>query len=142
MEAVHAEGLTRSIGVSNFSIEDLKAFLPGAKVVPVCNQLEIHPWVAYTSLTDVPKTFHRYVWKAGEPIVRYGREHGRITAVSYGGLTPIVRVAAANGPVDEVLPPIVERLSQVLGKPVTAAQVLSKWISHKGAIVVTWVMKE
>ncbi|KAJ7685369.1 oxidoreductase [Mycena polygramma] len=123
MEAVHAEGLAKSIGVSNFTIEDLKAILPGAKIVPSVNQLEIHA----------------YVWKVTEPLVKYGREHG-ITPASYGGLTPLVR--AAGGPVDEVLPPIVERLGKVLGKPVTAGQVLSKWILQKGAIVVTTSSKE
>ncbi|KAJ7120496.1 oxidoreductase [Mycena crocata] len=124
MEAVHAEGLAKSIGVSNFTVEDLKAILPGAKVIPSVNQIELHP----------------YIWKAAEPIVKYGRENGKITPASYGGLTPLVR--AVGGPVDEVLPPIVERLSHVLGKPVTAAQVLSKWVSQKGAIVVTTSSKE
>ncbi|KAJ7172291.1 NADP-dependent oxidoreductase domain-containing protein [Mycena filopes] len=124
MEAVHAEGLAKSIGVSNFTVDDLKAILPGAKIIPSVNQIEIHP----------------YVWKAVEPTVVYGRENGNITPASYGGLTPLVR--AAGGPVDLVLPPIVERLTEVLGKPVTPAQVLSKWVSHKGAIVVTTSSKE
>ncbi|KAJ7087852.1 NADP-dependent oxidoreductase domain-containing protein [Mycena epipterygia] len=124
MEAVHAEGLAKSIGVSNFTVEDLKAILPGAKIIPSVNQIEMHP----------------YIWKAAEPIVTYGRENGNITTASYGGLTPLVR--AAGGPVDEVLPAIVERLSKTSGKPVTPAQALSKWISQKGAIVVTTSSKE
>ncbi|KAJ7271975.1 NADP-dependent oxidoreductase domain-containing protein [Mycena haematopus] len=124
MEAVHAEGLAKSIGVSNFTVEDLKAILPGAKIIPSMNQIEIHP----------------YVWKAAEPIVKYGRENGGITPASYGGLSPLVR--AAGGPVDEALPPIIERLEKTLGKPVTPAQVLSKWILQKGAIVVTTSSKE
>jgi diketogulonate reductase-like aldo/keto reductase len=78
--------------------------------------------------------FYRYIWKAAEPIVKYGREHG-IMPASYGGLTPLVR--AAGGPVDDVLPSIVNRLVKVLGKPVTPGQVLSKWILQKGAIAVT-----
>jgi len=123
MEVIHAEGLAKSIGVSNFTIEDLKAILPGANIVPSVNQIEMHP----------------YVWKVTEPLVKYGLEHG-ITPVSYGGLTPLVR--AAGGPVDEVLPSIVERLEKVLGKPVTPGQVLSKWILQKGAIVVTTSSKE
>ncbi|KAJ6597076.1 NADP-dependent oxidoreductase domain-containing protein [Mycena vulgaris] len=124
MEAVHAEGLAKSIGVSNFTVQDLKAILPGAKIIPSVNQIEMHP----------------YIWKAAEPIVKYGRENGNITPASYGGLTPLVR--AAGGPVDEVLPAIVERLSKISGKPVTAAQVLGKWVLQKGAIVVTTSSKE
>jgi diketogulonate reductase-like aldo/keto reductase len=45
MEAVHAEGLAKSIGVSNFTVEDLKILLPTAKVIPSVNQLELHPCV-------------------------------------------------------------------------------------------------
>ncbi|KAJ7905707.1 oxidoreductase [Mycena olivaceomarginata] len=118
MEAVHTEGLAKSIGVSNFTVEDLKA-IAGSKIAPAVNQIELHP----------------YIWKAAEPIVKYGRENGGTVPASYGGLSPLVR--AAGGPVDEVLPPIAERLGKALGKPVTPAQVLSKWVSHKGAIVVT-----
>jgi diketogulonate reductase-like aldo/keto reductase len=140
MEAVHAEGLAKSIGVSNFTVDDLKAILPGAKIVPSVNQIEIHPSVA-PIIASCFKTemFYSYVWKAAEPIVQYGRENGNITPVSYGGLTPLVR--AAGGPVDQVLVPIVERLSTVYGKPVSAAQVLGKWVSQRGAIVVTSVME-
>ncbi|KAJ6502361.1 NADP-dependent oxidoreductase domain-containing protein [Mycena sanguinolenta] len=124
MEAVHAEGLAKSIGVSNFTVDDLKAILPGAKVIPSVNQIEIHP----------------YVWKAVEPIVKYGRENGGITCASFGGLSPLIR--APGGPVDEALPSIAERLGKVLGKPVTPAQVLFKWIFQKGAFVVTTSNKE
>lgn len=46
MEAVKAEGLAKSIGVSNFTVQDLEAIVPGAKVVPSVNQIELHPWVA------------------------------------------------------------------------------------------------
>ncbi|KAJ7097755.1 NADP-dependent oxidoreductase domain-containing protein [Mycena belliarum] len=123
MEAVHAEGLAKSIGVSNFTVDDLMAIVPGAKTIPSVNQIELHP----------------YVWKAAEPIVKFCLEHG-ITPASYGGLTPLVR--AAGGPVDEVLPPIVERLSKANNKPVTSAQVLGKWILQKGAIIVTTSSKE
>ncbi|KAJ6623488.1 NADP-dependent oxidoreductase domain-containing protein [Mycena sp. CBHHK59/15] len=124
MEAVHVEGLAKSIGVSNFRVQHLKAILPGAKIIPSVNQIELHP----------------YVWKAAEPIVKYGLEKGNITPASYSGLTPLVRVV--GGPVDEVLPPITERLGKVLGKPVSQGQVLSKWVLQKGAIVVTTSTKQ
>ncbi|KAJ7940442.1 NADP-dependent oxidoreductase domain-containing protein [Mycena leptocephala] len=115
METIHAEGLAKSIGVSNFMVEDLKAIVREPRLFPV------------------------YIWKAAEPIVKYGREYG-IMPASYGGLTPLVR--AAGGPVDDVLPSIVDRLVKVLGKPVTPGQVLSKWILQKGAIAVTTSSKE
>ncbi|KAF7363603.1 Aldo-ket-red domain-containing protein [Mycena sanguinolenta] len=108
MEAVHAEGLAKSIGVSNFTVDDLKAILPRAKVIPSVNQLEIHP----------------YVWKAVEPIVKYGRENGGITCSSFGGLSPLIRAPRRTR------------------RPVTPAQVLFKWILQKGAFVVTTSSKE
>src|SRR6266576_4718309 len=36
-------GKVKSIGVSNFSIKTLSALLPHCKVVPVTNQVEMHP---------------------------------------------------------------------------------------------------
>ncbi|TFK76341.1 Aldo/keto reductase [Pluteus cervinus] len=123
MEEVKREGLARSIGVSNFRVEDLQTVLDGATVVPAVNQIELHP----------------YVWKAAEPIVKFGLEHG-ITPASYGGQTPLVR--AAGGPVDAVLTGIQGRLENACGKSVTPGQVLTKWIIQKGAIVVTTTSKE
>ncbi|KAJ7469164.1 hypothetical protein FB451DRAFT_1368748 [Mycena latifolia] len=63
---------------------------------------------------------HCYLWKAAEPIVKYGLENGGIIRGSYGGLTPLV---APGGPIDDVLPPIAQRLGDALGKPVTLAQI-------------------
>ena len=39
MEAVHAEGLTKAIGVSNFQPKHLDVILDGAKVTPAVNQV-------------------------------------------------------------------------------------------------------
>jgi diketogulonate reductase-like aldo/keto reductase len=39
LEALKTEGLAKSIGVSNFKVEDLNAILPGAKIVPAVNQV-------------------------------------------------------------------------------------------------------
>ena len=39
MEEVKRDGLAKSIGVSNFTVEDLKAVLKTAKVVPAVNQV-------------------------------------------------------------------------------------------------------
>jgi len=122
MEEVKRDGLAKSIGVSNFTVEDLKIILETAKVVPSVNQIEFHP----------------YVWKAAEPIVKLCQEHG-IVIESYGGLTPIVRVQ--DGPLDPVLVSIRERLEKTGGHPVTTGQVLSKWILAKKAVVVTTTSK-
>jgi len=43
MEKLLDTGKVKSIGVSNFSIKTLSALLPHCKVVPVTNQVEMHP---------------------------------------------------------------------------------------------------
>ena len=75
------------------------------------------------------------MWKAAKPIVDLGKKHGILTA-SYGGQTPVARVP--GGPVDPVLSTIRERLEKTRGAPVSAGQVLSKWLLQKGAIVITY----
>ncbi len=46
------EGLARSIGVSNFRIEDLERIVDATAVVPVMNQIELHPRLQQTELRD------------------------------------------------------------------------------------------
>ncbi|PPR02060.1 hypothetical protein CVT24_011159 [Panaeolus cyanescens] len=122
MEEVKREGLAKSIGVSNFRVQDLKLILETGTIVPAANQIELHP----------------HVWKAAEPIVKFSQDNG-IAIQSYGGLTPIVRVQ--NGPLDPVLEEIRQRLETTRGAPVSAGQVLTKWLLHKNAIVVTTTSK-
>src|SRR6201991_1547089 len=42
-ERIHAEGGSRTIGVSNFRIPDLERLARGAEVQPTINQVELHP---------------------------------------------------------------------------------------------------
>ena len=44
MEDALGQGLTRAIGISNFSITKTEALLKTAKVVPAVNQVELHPY--------------------------------------------------------------------------------------------------
>lgn len=41
MEQVKQEGLAKSIGVSNFRVEDLKEIVDGASVIPAVNQVSL-----------------------------------------------------------------------------------------------------
>jgi len=43
MESLVESGKTRSIGVSNFSIQNLDVLLKHARIIPVTNQVEMHP---------------------------------------------------------------------------------------------------
>ncbi|KAF8623492.1 hypothetical protein AX15_006275 [Amanita polypyramis BW_CC] len=124
VEAIKKEGLAKSIGVSNYKVEDLKVTLENAEIIPAVNQIELHP----------------YVWKAAEPIVKFCAEHG-IAIAAYGGQTPIVR--ASGGPLDSVLESIRVRLEKTSSfRPVTLSHVLTKWLRSKNAIVVTTSSKQ
>ncbi|KAJ4487777.1 NADP-dependent oxidoreductase domain-containing protein [Lentinula aciculospora] len=116
MEDIKQEGLAKSIGVSNFTIEHLQIILEDATVVPAVNQL------------------HPYVWGATSKLYDFCKEKN-IVIESYGGLSSIVR--ASGGPVDLVLASAAERLSKESGTTVSLGQILSKWLIQKGAAVVT-----
>lgn len=112
MEEVKKEGLTKSIGVSNFRVQDLEEVLEVATIIPAVNQIEFHP----------------YVYKAAKPIYEFSQEH-KILVASYGGLAPIVR--APGGPLDPVVDAIADRLQ------ISSSQVYTKWLIQKGILVVT-----
>jgi diketogulonate reductase-like aldo/keto reductase len=118
MEEVKAAGLTKSIGVSNFTADHLKDILEVATVIPAVNQVEAHP----------------YVWKALGPNLALHEKY-RIVTSSYGGLSPIVR--GKGGPLDPVVERIRARLEKTWGSHVSDGQVLHKWLQQKGVLVVT-----
>ncbi|KAI0038079.1 Aldo/keto reductase [Auriscalpium vulgare] len=122
-EEVKAEGLTRSIGVSNFRIPQLTQILDGATVPPAINQIEYHP----------------YVFKDLIALRELHAQHGIVTE-SYGGLSPLFR--AKGGPVDPVLARIAQRLSETAGQPYNEGHVLMLWQRAKGIVVVTTTTKE
>lgn len=43
-EKLYKEGIVKSIGVSNFNIDDLQNLLKSSTIKPVINQVEIHPY--------------------------------------------------------------------------------------------------
>ena len=52
MEEAVEKGLTRAIGISNFSITKTEALLKTAKVVPAVNQVECHPYFQQKKLKE------------------------------------------------------------------------------------------
>lgn len=52
MERIYATGAVRAIGVSNHLIHHLDELLDGADVVPVVNQVELHPYLVMQELQD------------------------------------------------------------------------------------------
>lgn len=43
METLVEEGLVRNIGTSNMTVPKLKLLMRDAKIIPVCNEMELHP---------------------------------------------------------------------------------------------------
>ncbi|KAF7357260.1 NADPH-dependent conjugated polyketone reductase C1 [Mycena sanguinolenta] len=84
MEAIQAEGLAKSIGVSNFSVEHLDILFASAKVKPATNQILLHP----------------YVYARQLPILEYAAKHNIV----------IEATARLRGPVDAPVRAIANRL--------------------------------
>lgn len=83
------QGRIRSIGVSNFSPEHLKMLIDGTGIVPVVNQVELHPRFSQAELREV----HARLGIATEAWAPLGRgsllEHPTVTKVAQRyGKTP------------------------------------------------------
>jgi len=112
MIEIRKAGLTRSIGVSNFTLEWLRRIAEMGKVLPAVNQIRVHPY-NYASWKDV---------------LEFSIKHGIVTE-AYNTLAPIT--AYPGGPVDPVLRTIARRIGG------TPGQVIFKWAHVKGFVVVT-----
>jgi len=111
-EKFKEDGLTKSIGVSNFSVDDLQKLLKIAKVKPAVNQIRLHP----------------YNHAENASLLEYHAKHGIITE-AYGSLAPITTYP--GGPVDTPLQAAADRLG------ITPTQVVFLWVKAKGAVIVT-----
>jgi methylglyoxal/glyoxal reductase len=107
LEQLHAEGLARSIGVSNFMVRHLDELLAHASVGPAVNQIELSPFL------------HRY----REDTLRRCDKEG-IAVEAYSPLTKGRRLGDAT----------VRRIAGEVGR--TAAQVLIRWSLQKGFVVI------
>jgi len=116
MEKIKVDGLAKSIGVSNFGVDDLKDLLSHATVLPAVNQILFHP----------------YVWKEQAALHEFGNTRG-IATEAYSALTPITH--QPGGPLDGPLNDISMR------RKATPDQVLLAWVKAKGAVAVTYSSK-
>jgi len=115
MEEVKASGKAKSIGVSNYSREQLEATLQTAKVIPVINQIE----------------FHAYHQRDG--LVQWAREQG-IATTAYAPLIPITK--ASPGPVDAILPGLAKKYA------VNEGEILLRWVLENKCVALTTSSKE
>jgi diketogulonate reductase-like aldo/keto reductase len=68
-EKIYNEGRVKAIGISNFLEVHLDQLLPTAKVMPMVNQMEFHPYLIQQSLLDRCAK-HNIVYQAWSPIMQ------------------------------------------------------------------------
>jgi diketogulonate reductase-like aldo/keto reductase len=116
-ERLLAEGRTRAIGVSNFSLRHLDALIARSEVVPAVNQVELHPSFAQPELRAAHQSLG-IVTQAWSPIGGVSRR--------YAG--------TAAGPKDPLTDPVVQNLATRYGK--TPAQIVLRWHLEHGTAVI------
>ncbi|KII86667.1 hypothetical protein PLICRDRAFT_43309 [Plicaturopsis crispa FD-325 SS-3] len=110
-EKLQSEGLAKSIGVSNFSKDQLQLLIKTAHVIPAVNQIEFHP----------------YNYLKHKPLLEYAAKRG-IIIEAYGSLAPL---KTPGGAVDEPI----KRAAKRIGA--TPTQVILSWVRAKGVVIVT-----
>lgn len=117
MESMVEKGLTKSIGISNFSKSKIEKLLETAKIVPQMNQVEIHPALAQNEL------------------IEFCRSKG-IEITAYSPLGSADREAAFvkdSNPVP-LKDPIIIEIGKNHNK--TAAQVILKWNVQRKVVAI------
>lgn len=113
MEQAVDEGLAKSIGVSNFTVEDLKVVLESARIQPVAHQIE----------------FNAYLQDQTPGIVEFCQDKG-ILIEAYSPLAPLFQTKD-RGELTDYLDELAKKYSK------TASQVLLRWVLERGALPVT-----
>ena len=117
MESLVKAGLTRHIGVSNFSIAKLRSLLATAEIRPVMNQVELHPYLQQNHLLEFAKAQNVF-----------------LTAYSpLGSSDRPASLKAADEPVLLEDPTITEIAAKHQATP---AQVLIRWAMQRGTAVI------
>lgn len=112
MEKAVKDGLTKNIGVSNFSVKDLEEILEIAEVKPVVNQIE----------------FNAYLQDQTPGIVEFCQKHD-ILVEAYSPLGPLVK--GEKGELTDYLDQLASKYNK------TPAQVLLRWVLQRGILPVT-----
>ncbi|KAF8389656.1 hypothetical protein HHK36_024175 [Tetracentron sinense] len=112
MEECQKLGLTKSIGVSNFSCKKLDEILSFAKIPPAVNQVEVNP-----------------LWQQ-KHLIEYCKEKG----IHITGYSPLGANGTKWGDNRIVESQVLEEIAQAKGK--TAAQVALRWVYEQGVSIV------
>ncbi|KAF5100116.1 hypothetical protein DV451_002690 [Geotrichum candidum] len=116
--AAQAAGKVRSIGVSNFRVEDLEKLAKASAVKPVVNQIEFSP----------------YLQNQTPGIFKYAKAHN-ITLEAYSPLGPLAAQAKAAAGTELPLTPVLKRLADKYNR--TPGQILLRWTYQNGVLPIT-----
>eukprot|EP01048_Picozoa_sp_COSAG05_P002605 COSAG05_NODE_108_length_18693_cov_7.956709_15_plen_394_part_00 len=94
MEGVHAVGLAKAIGISNYSAKQVEELVSAAAVIPAINQVECHPFCTQEPLLQVCRR-HGIVLSAYSPLG--GNAKGSAMKEQLMGQPLLVRIAQAHG---------------------------------------------
>ncbi|KAJ7673514.1 Aldo/keto reductase [Mycena rosella] len=111
-ERIKDDGLAKSIGVSNFTLEQLQTLVKSARILPAVNQISFNP----------------YNYAQSKDLLAYSAKHGIVTE-AYSSLAPITKTP--GGPVDAPVAAAAKRLG------ITPTQVILLWVKSKGVVIVT-----
>ncbi|KAK2465402.1 hypothetical protein APHAL10511_002756 [Amanita phalloides] len=112
LEKIKNDGLAKSIGVSNFNLEQLQLLIKTATIKPTVNQIKLHP----------------YNYVENKPLLDYAASNN-IVIEAYSSLTPITK--HPGGPVDVPVNAAAKK------RGVQPSQILLAWVKAKGAVIVT-----
>ena len=107
MEELYEEGKVRAIGVCNFYPERLTDLCLNAKIKPMVNQVELHPFFAQTGALETMKEF---------------------------GVLPEAWGPLAEGKHGIFTHPVLTEIGAKYGK--TAAQVALRWNAQRGVVII------
>jgi len=120
MEECFTLGLAKNIGVSNFNSEQIDKLMASAKVKPVANQVECHPFLAQRKLIDHCK-------KHNIPLTAYSPLGGTPIDEDKSNMSKDVRLGLFENA-------LVKELTTKYHK--TAGQILIKFQLQRGVIVI------
>ena len=115
MELAVEQGKVRSIGLSNFNVEQTKTVLGMCKVRPVVNQFEIHPLLQNNELVEYCQSEN-------------------IAVTSFASLGAADRAWASSGDPLPLQNPVILEMAARLSK--SPAQVILRWLIQRNIIII------
>lgn len=123
----YEEGLIRSIGVSNFYPEHLETCAQETGIMPMINQIEMHPYLIQHEIVDYCEENH-IVLESWSPLSAAGQSRKDPKCIDP---SKTEEDCENKNPMED---PLIKKIAQKHGK--TPAQIILNWHVQKGFVVV------